>query len=140
MIRQPPRSTRTDTLFPYTTLFRSGDDRAVDRQRAAIDRRRAGIAAVASEVQRAAAGFGEAAIALDFAGEFAVLLLIDGQGAGADDDGRLPAARQAADRLVAAAAVERAAADVEVGRPRSEERRGGRDVGGTGSTWRPTAH
>src|SRR3546814_11591666 len=23
MVRQPPRSTRTDTLFPYTTLFRS---------------------------------------------------------------------------------------------------------------------
>src|SRR3546814_17998222 len=23
MIRQPPKSTRTDTLFPYTTLFRS---------------------------------------------------------------------------------------------------------------------
>src|SRR3546814_3089376 len=34
MIRRPPRSTRTDTLFPYTTLFRSrvcsGD---VERQR-----------------------------------------------------------------------------------------------------------
>src|SRR3546814_3184553 len=28
MIRAPPRSTRTDTLFPYTTLFRSG---GVDR-------------------------------------------------------------------------------------------------------------
>src|SRR3546814_17352110 len=30
MIRRPPRSTRTDTLFPYTTLFRSavGDHRA----------------------------------------------------------------------------------------------------------------
>src|SRR3546814_3907217 len=27
MIRRPPRSTRTDTLFPYTTLFRSGRDR-----------------------------------------------------------------------------------------------------------------
>src|SRR3546814_4268593 len=30
MIRRPPRSTRTDTLFPYTTLFRSlgqGDER-----------------------------------------------------------------------------------------------------------------
>src|SRR3546814_20780127 len=30
MIRRPPRSTRTDTLFPYTTLFRSpqpGHDR-----------------------------------------------------------------------------------------------------------------
>src|SRR3546814_13056353 len=27
MIRRPPRSTRTDTLFPYTTLFRSCDPR-----------------------------------------------------------------------------------------------------------------
>src|SRR3546814_10637681 len=27
MIRRTPRSTRTDTLFPYTTLFRSGDHR-----------------------------------------------------------------------------------------------------------------
>src|SRR3546814_14950230 len=26
MIRRPPRSTRTDTLFPYTTLFRSIDN------------------------------------------------------------------------------------------------------------------
>src|SRR3546814_5999509 len=26
MIRRPPRSTRTDTLFPYTTLFRSRQD------------------------------------------------------------------------------------------------------------------
>src|SRR3546814_7413276 len=26
MIRRTPRSTRTDTLFPYTTLFRSADD------------------------------------------------------------------------------------------------------------------
>src|SRR3546814_15733376 len=28
MIRRPPRSTRTDTLFPYTTLFRSRLDAA----------------------------------------------------------------------------------------------------------------
>src|SRR3546814_4284474 len=28
MIRRPPRSTRTDTLFPYTTLFRSVSARA----------------------------------------------------------------------------------------------------------------
>src|SRR3546814_9028811 len=28
MIRRPPRSTRTDTLFPYTTLFRSSVRRA----------------------------------------------------------------------------------------------------------------
>src|SRR3546814_2769823 len=32
MIRRPPRSTRTDTLFPYTTLFRSGG--AIDLARA----------------------------------------------------------------------------------------------------------
>src|SRR3546814_4484589 len=31
MIRRPPRSTRTDTLFPYTTLFRS-EDRPTGRQ------------------------------------------------------------------------------------------------------------
>src|SRR3546814_17571820 len=30
-IRRPPRSTRTDTLFPYTTLFRSADGRREDR-------------------------------------------------------------------------------------------------------------
>src|SRR3546814_1385191 len=28
MIRRPPRSTRTDTLFPYTTLFRSHGEQA----------------------------------------------------------------------------------------------------------------
>src|SRR3546814_20873779 len=34
MIRRPPRSTRTDTLFPYTTLFRSrtNDDRRLHLQ------------------------------------------------------------------------------------------------------------
>src|SRR3546814_6985484 len=30
MIRRPPRSTRTDTLFPYTTLFRSGEKVEID--------------------------------------------------------------------------------------------------------------
>src|SRR3546814_15730073 len=33
MIRRPPRSTRTDTLFPYTTLFRSVEE--IDRTAAA---------------------------------------------------------------------------------------------------------
>src|SRR3546814_3970708 len=33
MIRRPPRSTRTDTLFPYTTLFRSGRCRPDPRGR-----------------------------------------------------------------------------------------------------------
>src|SRR3546814_18840571 len=47
MIRRPPRSTRTDTLFPYPTLFRSarrgrhpdGDDSGRRSQRARRDRR-----------------------------------------------------------------------------------------------------
>src|SRR3546814_9401020 len=34
MIRRPPRSTRTDTLFPYTTLFRSNN--TVDDQLVAV--------------------------------------------------------------------------------------------------------
>src|SRR3546814_2719586 len=46
MIRRPPRSTRTDTLFPYTTLFRSshrlggGDAAAAELPRPAGFRRR----------------------------------------------------------------------------------------------------
>src|SRR3546814_6270763 len=31
MIRRPPRSTRTDTLFPYTTLFRSDATNVIER-------------------------------------------------------------------------------------------------------------
>src|SRR3546814_8772422 len=52
MIRIPPRSTRTDTLFPYTTLFRSvhfpvarGDALATDRWRPARKRDAAGESA-----------------------------------------------------------------------------------------------
>src|SRR3546814_18714564 len=39
MIRRPPRSTRTDTLFPYTTLFRSNEPEvrgAAERARAIL--------------------------------------------------------------------------------------------------------
>src|SRR3546814_19414832 len=39
MIRRPPRSTRTDTLFPYTTLFRSKRHReGRPRNRERLDR------------------------------------------------------------------------------------------------------
>src|SRR3546814_11881113 len=37
MIRRPPRSTRTDTLFPYTTLFRSGAERLRKGDRLRLD-------------------------------------------------------------------------------------------------------
>src|SRR3546814_20999891 len=36
MIRRPPRSTRTDTLFPYTTLFRSLIYHLIERKGAAL--------------------------------------------------------------------------------------------------------
>src|SRR3546814_3875501 len=40
MIRRPPRSTRTDTLFPYTTLFRSNFARLSAQRRPNLRRRR----------------------------------------------------------------------------------------------------
>src|SRR3546814_14496666 len=45
MIRRPPRSTRTYTLFPYTTLFRSDD---VPRE----------VAGIAQDAERACGGVG----------------------------------------------------------------------------------
>src|SRR3546814_1860316 len=51
MIRRPPRSTRTDTLFPYTTLFRSS--RAVQERVQLVDE-----APGAKHVQRDRAGGG----------------------------------------------------------------------------------
>src|SRR3546814_17615870 len=46
MIRRPPRSTRTDTLFPYTTLFRSaGEAGAGSRQHHEPGQDPAGLAA-----------------------------------------------------------------------------------------------
>src|SRR3546814_10257187 len=50
MIRRPPRSTRTDTLFPYTTLFRSpvaADGVAADDGEAEIGEERDGLLEVA---------------------------------------------------------------------------------------------
>src|SRR3546814_19201567 len=39
MIRRPPRSTRTDTLFPYTTLFRSDGDYRTPQRGVRLDSR-----------------------------------------------------------------------------------------------------
>src|SRR3546814_13358670 len=47
MIRRPPRSTRTDTLFPYTTLFRS-----LRRARECLCRGRVHPARIGTERQR----------------------------------------------------------------------------------------
>src|SRR3546814_2613694 len=57
MIRRPPRSTRTDTLFPYTTLFRShlggGDG---DTHAAGLQQRSAAELHVGALVERTGAG------------------------------------------------------------------------------------
>src|SRR3546814_2501676 len=61
MIRRPPRSTRTDTLFPYTPLFRSAvDPQQQVAQRRQRDRETGGdtqhIGQHVARVHRAAAG------------------------------------------------------------------------------------
>src|SRR3546814_3077771 len=50
MIRRPPRSTRTDTLFPYTTLFRSAWHETAEHLR--TDARALGIEIGADRVAR----------------------------------------------------------------------------------------
>src|SRR3546814_17015009 len=87
MILRPPRSTRTDTLFPYTTLFRSVDFGTVDgaaeqlleRQRAVAgiqeqDREHfAGVAAQAlGEITAGGIGVGQGFAAFQASGEEAV--------------------------------------------------------------------
>src|SRR3546814_13920458 len=57
MIRRPPRSTRTDTLFPYTTLFRSLVDET--------DQLRQFVAGEMLLAERAQIGFGQRRIFLD---------------------------------------------------------------------------
>src|SRR3546814_2061292 len=59
MIRRPPKSTRTDTLFPYTTLFRSAGEAdhrlgdVAEQVQAAVDDVAEGIAGVADQDARA---------------------------------------------------------------------------------------
>src|SRR3546814_21004463 len=77
MIRRPPRSTRTDTLFPYTTLFRSSRRRgrcAADPRRAAV--RTGGDGAGGARVRhsaRIAVGPVQFRIGSDWAGPVAAL-------------------------------------------------------------------
>src|SRR3546814_2998722 len=78
MIRPPPRSTRTDTLFPYTTLFRSVDQQAGDFEearllgqlfdRVATVQQHAGVAVDVGDRRPARSGSGEAGVVGEAAG------------------------------------------------------------------------
>src|SRR3546814_7927769 len=82
MIRRPPRSSRTDTLFPSTTLFRSlvaGADAEFLTQRAVLDVddchrfRRLGARRAHRDTAHRRIGIGAGFVAQEPAGEFAVL-------------------------------------------------------------------
>src|SRR3546814_8247576 len=83
MIRRPPRSTRTDTLFPYTTLFRSPvieDD--VDRLDAVADRDR-DLARLGLEVEQRDVGIARESAAVVPVGTVALGVVAHGDGIGA---------------------------------------------------------
>src|SRR3546814_14989280 len=116
MIRRPPRSTRTDTLFPYTTLFRS----VVARADELLERRRqVAIFGIGGEEAHAAfvqQGGAQGAVEdLDEHDRLLFAALVRGE---------------AAQHQVAADEVDRAG--------RSEERRGGKEcVSRCRSRWSP---
>src|SRR3546814_17629060 len=58
MIRRPPRSTRTDTLFPYTTLFLSSDADIIAQQKVDLLKRVAAINRKQQEFRNVADQFG----------------------------------------------------------------------------------
>src|SRR3546814_4830829 len=83
MIRRPPRSTRTDTLFPYTTLFRS--KRNHDSQiQIAIDQR---CRNADQQAKRKAVGAGDPELAGDLAYGIGTGELVGGQGSYSNSHG-----------------------------------------------------
>src|SRR3546814_11585330 len=61
MIRLPPRSTRTDTLFPYTTLFRSRQREHLARAAASAQRHRLRNPGAAHRCERVRRGIADRA-------------------------------------------------------------------------------
>src|SRR3546814_18813704 len=119
MILRPRRSTRTDTLFPYTTLFRSGDEVAVAR-----------ITLLFTDLKRSTDLYGRIGDAAayhlvrdHFAYLGAIVRRHDGALVKTIGDAILAAFARPDDAVAAALAVQRAL--------RSEKRRGGQEWGST---------
>src|SRR3546814_15028905 len=96
MIRRPPRTTRTDTLFPYTTLFRSQADIDSVQSQGAVHWREVD-GAIQGEVE---ARFTRLGLGTDPAD--GVSLLPESESADkdyVDDDFQMPALRLTADEL-----------------------------------------
>src|SRR3546814_13362666 len=109
MIRRPPRSTRTDTLFPYTTLFRS------HRADLAKLRRAAGRVVGEGAVEALDLLIADAAVDLEPVGELHRVEQIGGVA------GLLPDIMRAEDEVAGTDIIVAAIA------ARSEERRGGKE-------------
>src|SRR3546814_2370786 len=86
MIRRPPRSTRTDTLFPYTTLFRSAERTALRAARDVVVTERAALGAAGVVEGAIGAGIGKAgAVAVAMLGALGLVdrvVLFPGLGGG----------------------------------------------------------
>src|SRR3546814_4347760 len=80
MIRRPPRSTRTDTLFPYTTLFRS--DAVVQRRVDDIHAPAAGLHLCVEQGGLRLGGIAEGFADREHAGRCAAVALALGRAAG----------------------------------------------------------
>src|SRR3546814_6408868 len=73
IIRRPPRSTRTDTLFPYTSLFRSQLDRGPVRHERL---RRAGVAVLPGQGVDVLGGLLEPLVLLQAAHQFGARIVL----------------------------------------------------------------
>src|SRR3546814_16941369 len=85
MILRPPRSTRTDTLFPYTTLFRSDDTLAhLEGEGLAVVGDGPGLRCLAADLRHVLEIVGDQAV-VGVAGELGGAELEDLSGIGRDD-------------------------------------------------------